>query len=311
MFWFDQVWGLMPQLSRKKAENYRNLAEYRNVYMQLLNLALSSFEWKNLPETCNERWLEISLLTSGMAGFADDPERGLVALRASASSGTYNIYGEPSKIRLYGFNGYNREFVCYMQGSDNSQAKAVICRDNPTVYPYISYINTYALRISDLLRSIDVATRKLKIPYFIQADQSQAPAIEQLLNDIDDNVDKVITANATDPEAFKVWPTRIDPGVLKAMWESLDNIDGRIREILGITSAPNQDKKERLIKDEVNSNNMFTDANIQQRLRQRQIFAETVNSHFGLNISVELADHLQRTAADVNETGEVATDDVV
>ena len=52
-------------------------------------------------------------------------------------------------------------------------------------------------------------------------------------------------------------------------------------------------KKERLITDEVNSNNYVTDLFLQFRLKQRQDFCENVNKIFGTNISVELSSTFQ------------------
>ena len=49
----------------------------------LIELALSRFRWLNLPETCNERFLEWTLLTEGAATLAY-PNAGatLLSLRA-------------------------------------------------------------------------------------------------------------------------------------------------------------------------------------------------------------------------------------
>lgn len=301
MFWFDTLWGLMSDPTKKRGAKYRNNAEFRNVYMQLYNLAVSRFEWKNLPDTCNERYLEMALLTSGMAGIADDAEKGYISLRGAPASGTYNIYGEPTHLRMFGWNGFNKVYTCYMQGSVNTDAKAVICRDNPTMYPYISYIATYAIRIADIMRSIDVAAKKLKVPYFIVAEQAQISTIEEILNQVEGNEEKVVMSNATNPNAFDVKPTQVRGELLTSLWETLDNTEARLRAILGIESAPNQDKKERLITDEVNSNNMFTDANLRLCLRQRKIFCENVNEMWGLDISVDVAEHMKRE--EVKELG--------
>ena len=48
------------------------------------------------------------------------------------------------------------------------------------------------------------------------------------------------------------------------------------------------EKSERLLVDEINSNNEFTEQGLKHRLDSRKLFCEQVNEAFGLNISVKL-----------------------
>ena len=48
----------------------------------------------------------------------------------------------------------------------------------------------------------------------------------------------------------------------------------------------NFEKKERLLVDEVNSNNDFIDRNVELMYRQRQIACEEMNKKFGWNVKV-------------------------
>lgn len=301
MYTFDFLWGMMPVDARTNGAKYRNQLEFRNNFMQLFNLALSAFEWEGLPDTCNERYLELGLMMTGVGMIANDPTYNFVTLRGMPAGAKYNIYGEPSRINGYGFNGYTREYSCYQQGTADYDVEAVICRDNVMMYPYISYINMFAQRITDLMRTIDVATNKLKIPYFIQADQSQVASIKQILQDRNNNEESIIGSKAANAVEFNIMPTQVRGEVLKALWESLSNVDTRARETLGIESNPNKAKKERQITDEVGANDMFTILNIDHRLRQREIFCQTVNEVHGLNISVKLSEHM-RELSEVDET---------
>ena len=62
-------------------------------------------------------------------------------------------------------------------------------------------------------------------------------------------------------------------------------MESEIRTFLGINSAANLDKKERLVVDEAEANDILTDINIQYRLKSYQQFCDTVNNLWGLNIS--------------------------
>ena len=69
--------GMPPiQFNGNRAQNRENI-EYNkasvNMYMwRLLDLAMSVFEWKNLPEGVDPRMLELWLLTNGVVVFFKD-----------------------------------------------------------------------------------------------------------------------------------------------------------------------------------------------------------------------------------------------
>ena len=58
---------------RKTSDNfdsmYLNNRAYIYQYNRIKELAISRFHWKNLPETIDERFLELTLFEQGMAGF--------------------------------------------------------------------------------------------------------------------------------------------------------------------------------------------------------------------------------------------------
>ena len=59
------------------------------------------------------------------------------------------------------------------------------------------------------------------------------------------------------------------------------------REILSFHGLNNNfEKKERLLVDEVNSNNDFIDRNVELMYRQRQLACEQMNKKFGWNVKV-------------------------
>ena len=59
------------------------------------------------------------------------------------------------------------------------------------------------------------------------------------------------------------------------------------REILSFHGLNNNfEKKERLLVDEVNSNNDFIDRNVELMYRQRQLACEQLNKKFGWNVKV-------------------------
>lgn len=280
--WFDY-----NTLSKKKVALYENDIEFQNMFYNLLNILMYSFSIEGLPDSCNERFFKLNLIFNGYAALIKDPDLGYLSLgvRPTVNSSQLNIYGEYPDVMAFGWNGFNKQYTNYMYGTDNSDAEAVICRDNDMMYPMINIIWIYAKRLTDTMRTLDVTARKLKTPYFITCDEAQKSSIKKILEDVDFNQDSIIANRSTMPNEFNVLQTGVQPESVRVLWEHYSNLESEIRTFLGINSAANLDKKERLVVDEAQANDILTDINIQYRLKSYQQFCDTVNNLWGLNIS--------------------------
>ena len=89
-----------------------NNATYLDYYKRLRLLALSMFEWENLPESMNERFLEKTLNEAGRAVITDT-DFGILNLRA-APSGELNFYENPIEYNCWsiGINVRRKENEC-------------------------------------------------------------------------------------------------------------------------------------------------------------------------------------------------------
>ena len=280
--WFDY-----NTLSKKKVALYENDIEFQNMFYNLLNILMYSFSIEGLPDSCNERFFKLNLIFNGYAALIKDPDLGYLSLgvRPTMNSNELNIYGEFPDVMAFGWNGFNKQYTNYMYGTDNTDAEAVICRDNDMMYPMIIIIWIYAKRLTDTMRTLDVTARKLKTPYFITCDEAQKSSIKKILEDVDFNQDSIIANRSTMPNEFNVLQTGVQPESVRVLWEHYSNLESEIRTFLGINSAANLDKKERLVVDEAQANDILTDINIQYRLKSYQQFCDTVNNLWGLNIS--------------------------
>ena len=83
----------------------RNDAAYMQYYNRLTELAISMFEWKNLPDTVDPRYLELVLFSSGQAVFFKDEVLGYLGLRCLIGGG-FNVYRIPIRRRAFADNGY-------------------------------------------------------------------------------------------------------------------------------------------------------------------------------------------------------------
>ena len=245
-------------------------------------------------------------MLNGCACLVKDEDMGFLTLGTRPSAAKYNIYGEVSEIFGFGWNGFNKTYKNYMYGSDNKDANAVVCRDNELMYPLVYTLFDYAKRLTDTMRTLDVTSKKLKTPYFITCDESQKTSIKKILDDIDFNKDSIIANRSTMPNEYNILQTGVNPQAISTLWQHYSNLQAEIRTILGINSATNLDKKERLITYEAHANDIITDMNLDIRIKNYEKFCDTVNELFGLNISlVNNINILEEESEDGKEPNEI------
>lgn len=258
----------------KKMAKLQNNMEMQATFFNLLNLALDTFEWKGLPTTCNKRFLELTLLLYGKACIVNDKNMGFMSLRCTQFN-QFNIYGDFDKINAYGWTKQIGIYNNFMEGTDNQDtAEAVVCRDNEAMFPYYMYLMQAAERLSSNMRSIDTASYLLKLPYIIQGTDEQVDSIKTLFNEITLNVPVIPLSKDFNVAQSSIINTNQNSGNLQSLWDNQRNLQDKISTLLGINNSNNTDKKERLITDEINSNNALTSYNLQMRLRSREKFVE-------------------------------------
>lgn len=271
---------------------YKNRQDYVNWLIRLQHTALQLFKWDNLPETCDRNLIEWSLLWFGKVALVNDKYDNILSL-PTADGGQLSMYGYPLNAWAYGFNGVNFMFTPFLRGlkltQDNlNNCNGVICYDNIQRYPYGQFVIDAAERISDTMRTIDIARKKFKSPYYIQCSPTQLETVKKIIADIDDNQDAVVTANSFEGLEFNVLQTGIKGEILTTLWDNYNNIYDVYKDTFGINNNSQSDKKERLLMDEIAANNEFIDLNIEGRLKERQIFCDIANKKWGLDITVEI-----------------------
>ena len=89
-----------------ETEIYNRLAYYKNLNL-LFSLAINRFRWDGLPDTCNVRYLERALLTTGKATLShrEGESSPIWTSLEVAGDGVYNMYGELTSWRAIGYDG--------------------------------------------------------------------------------------------------------------------------------------------------------------------------------------------------------------
>lgn len=217
---------------------------YNGFRTQILNIAMSRFKWINLPATCDERFLEWTLLTQGVATIAH-PKRGnrkecFYSTQAIVQNYP-NVYDNPTKWDSFGNNGWRF-------GVDSSNG--VLIWDNLTRLPLLDMLELYARELTDIMRTKQLNRQHQKIPFIITGSQDQKLDMLNLYKMVDGGEPAILATNAMSTIDFKALKTDV-PFLGNELQEEILNVWNNIYTLLGIDNMPF--KAERQIQDEVNS----------------------------------------------------------
>lgn len=286
-------------MSKKKVKEsefwnstYMNNRTYMMYYNRLTELAISMFEWNNLPDTVDPRFLELVLFDKGYAVFFKDEVLGELAL-PSANQGKLDIYGIPKKRRAYASNGYNRELT-----------------DENSVLIYNNYLHTnskleiemFARRLYNLDRIVDVNANAQKTPVLIQCAETERLTMKNLYMQYDGNQPFIFGTSDLNPKGLTVLKTDA-PYVADQIYQLKTQIWNEALTYLGISNT-NVTKKERMISDEVIRNQGGVIASRYSRLQARREAVEKINAMFGLNIEVNYREDYREADDEIMLSGE-------
>ena len=284
-------------MGRVKDRNFWESARYnKDGFMQyfdrLTELSISMFEWKNLPDTIDERFLELALFGDGMAIFFEDEVLGYLALRTMIG-GRLDVYQIPTERTAYASNGYNKHL-------DNENS--IIIFNNMIHTNSTRVVETYARRLYELDRIIDVNAKAQKTPVFIQCEETQRLTMKNLYMKYEGNEPFIFGDKSLNPNALKVLKTDA-PYVADKIYQLKTQIWNEALTYLGISNL-NVQKKERLISDEVMRNQGGTIASRYSRLESRRIACEQINDMFGLDIECNYREDYREADDEVMFSGE-------
>ena len=259
-----------------KESAFLNNATYLFYYNKLRDLAISRFEYINMPDSIDIRYLELSLLETGCAVLFNDPVLGYLGLKCTIG-GALNVYHEPLQREAYADNGFHE-----MLSIDNS----VLMYNNMLRMESATALSLYATKLANLDRTIDVNVRAQKTPVMILCDQKQQLTMEQLYMKYDGNQPYIFGDKSLDlGESVRVLNTNA-PFVADRLYEQKQKVWHEALSHLGIYHVYT-DKKERLITDEIN---VATSGIMSERfsaLSARKTALEKFNKMYGHSADVK------------------------
>ena len=281
---------------KRSKENYEfkdalelNNATFNDYLNRFKRIALSMFEWVNLPKSMDARYLEKCLFYNGQAALLKDKTYGFINTKAAAN-GYVNIYGLPTKINCFSYSyqsirtlytGLNENLSpAQMEYQKNNEC--ILVMNNEDRLPTAGSLELFAWRLYNADRTCDVNITAQKTPVMIITDEKQRLTMMQVYNQYNGNMpfifgDKNLLADGNKIESIS---TKADY-IVDKITDYKKEIWNEALTFLGINNIA-RDKKERLTENESNENNELVNLNLQAMLIPRMRACKQFNEKFGL-----------------------------
>lgn len=278
-----------------------NSATYFDYLERFKKIALSMFEWVNLPDSMDSRFLEKSLYYMGQASLLYDENYGFINTKCN-SNGNINIYDLPSKLNCYsvGYNTTRETYVGFNPINESKTDEAILVMNTMERVPTASTLELFAERLTEIQRSIDINIKQLKYPRLIGADGKTIFTLRQVINQIDDNeLNIYLDKNILTPDGIRTIDNEV-PFVADKLTEQKKEIWNEFLTFMGISNLDT--KKERLIASEGDSKNEVINMNLQSYLVPRKLACKQFNEKFGMNIDVKVRSDLHNLVKEVENS---------
>ena len=249
--------------------------EYNRLIRHYQTLALNRFKWENLPNGIESRYIEQMLYDNGECAFFIHPDLGYCVLRSNPRE-NLNVYGEPTKLTLSGFNEHRQVMM----------DDCIRIINNDLAIPTSLHIQHYARRMAEIDDIIMQNLRQQRVPYLFATDDNNQYTMKQLYDEMYQGnpaifVDKTMLNGNS--QNIMVIPTET-PYLVDKLQIQKQEMERELLTFLGINNTI--EKKERLLTDETNSNNQFIQMCSDVDFKTRQKACEDINAKYGLNIRV-------------------------
>lgn len=272
------------ELDNYKLLSYKSVAQFSNnitfsyYYYKMMLIVRNLFEWENLPNNIEARWIERYLFSDGKCIFYKDPTMGYM-VAGYGQNGSVNCYDDPTLVDPIAPNyTYNGEQL--INGEN-----CYVIRNNDLMLPEFSVVRYYAYKLANIDRAIDVNIEAVKTPVLVICTDKQRLSLKQAINQRKDNEPVIYADNSFDKDMISTLDLKPTP-VFKDLQIQKHMVINEFFTDIGINNA-NMDKKERMVSTEVEANDEQVKASEDVLLRTREEACKQINRIFGLNIKVK------------------------
>ena len=273
----------------RRKQNYRNNHEFidsayvnSQTYFDYLNrfkqLAITQFEWINLPESMNALYLELCLYYFGQCAFLKDRNFGFINTKA-VSNGKLNIYGLPTSINCFSYE-YSQTRKLYTGIKNDEYDSCILVRNNADRLPTAPTLELFAKRLYEAERTCDVNVKSLKTPVMLRGEENSLLTLKNLYEKYDGNEPvMIVDKKQIGTDVIQAIKTE-SPVIFDKLMIYKMQIWNEALTYLGINNVA-VEKKERLVESEATGNNELINLNLEARLNVRKLACKEFNDYFG------------------------------
>ena len=267
---------------------------------RICQVALSQFQYGNLPSTCDRWFFEWKAMRDGQAALCvPDGSHELMSLgfvpyldeeQTSAGQMLYNAYGYPTGIKGIGWadgdiiNGQ----VLHGAGYQVTTHDFIVMYDNMGRMSMMGYIDMYARLLWECHMIIRSNQKFQNIPYLVKASKDSKTSVDNFfqdlwnfkpvieLNNMGKKAENIKDANSMDIDALDL---RVDYKVID-MWKALKITWAEAMSMLGITTQFTK-KSQYENSDQLEMDKMGDDLSLCNRLMRRVELCNRANERWG------------------------------
>lgn len=271
----------LPGLCDVSSAQLQNVNMYWRWRQDLRQLYSSVFRWNNMPKEIDMLVVERWLMDIGHVAFFKDTELNEYIILPFTYAGKLDVYGNPVDITVYGSNGYHRIL---------KRGEYVPIYDNLLKVTNARILETYASRMAEIDRVIDVNISAQKTPVLIEGDSDTIDSVKIAYNQFHQNEPVIVSNKGALQSTISVYKTDAPIVFPQLQVQKKDMLD-EILAFVGILNVGRY-KSQHMIRSEVLAVNGLGFAERTVRNDPRDIAANNINDMFGLDISVEYSsDH--------------------
>jgi Phage Connector (GP10). len=255
--------------------NMQNLTE-RMIQRVLTEMCINRFKWENLPDSVDERFLELELFYKAIVVYYRNKDTGKDLAVRGAGSGMTNFNDNPTSFTVIGAN---------MQSEILGMDECVPIYANALRCPDLDIVLIYSRKLAALDRTIEINVGNMRYSKVVMAKENNQLSWTNINRQHDEGQSVIMVKDTLDMSGVGVFDVGVPSGTVSELLIARSKMWNECMGLLGIDNA-NQDKKERLVSAEVGANDQQVEATRNIGLKARQLAAAAINEKFGTKITV-------------------------
>lgn len=260
----------------------KNSALYRYFCKYLLQKAISVFKW-TLPEDWDADYFKYVLYGIGFIGIVNTRSFGVICQHGTL--GGYNLYYRPKYIIIT--NPLLRNTI-----QADIDTECAVIKLQPDYSSIMDIVGYYADQMALGAEALGMNLVNVKNGVvFGAANKAQAEAFKKMFDQVSDGnpavfVGKDMLDDQGKPSWFPFVQNLKEQYIASDIISDMRKIEAQFDTKIGIPNA-NLDKKERLVTDEINANNVETATMCEQWLECIRKGVDKANAMYGLSLAVD------------------------